>query len=42
MKIKKTKTLMGAGLSPLIAAIVATLLISITSGQGQAMAEEKA
>ena len=33
----KTKSL-----SPLIAAVVATLLISITGGQGQALAEEKA
>jgi hypothetical protein len=33
----KTKSL-----TPLMAAIVATLLISITSGQGQALAEEKA
>ena len=33
----KTKSL-----SPLIAAIVATLLISITSAQGQTLAEEKA
>ena len=41
MKTKKTKTLIGPGLSPLIAAIVATLLISIISAQGQALAEER-
>ena len=41
MKTKKTKTLIGPGLSPLIAAIVATLLISIISAQGQALADER-
>ena len=38
----KTKTLMCPGLSPLIATIVAILLISIIGAQGQALAEEKA
>ena len=38
----KTKTSMNQGLSPLTAAIVATLLISITCAQGPALAEEKA
>jgi monoterpene epsilon-lactone hydrolase len=40
MKTKKTKTIMNQGLLPLIAAVVATLLISITSAQ--ALAGEKA
>jgi hypothetical protein len=40
MKTKKTKTIMNQGLLPLIAAVVVTLLISITSAQ--ALAGEKA